>query len=354
MKKPRSNLRVFLKDGLTEVLSEKKIPLSYRIWAFSNGFFPCRAWFQGITSKNKKDYLRDFDYYRNAPYNNMKFAPQISKQNFKDTLTEFNEFLPHYYMKILNGNYEKLQDWPNDIDYKGIDSVLTLLEKKKSLALKKIVGRAGSGFIVAKFLDDGNFIFNDLVVDCKKAYEYISNLDGYLITEFIQQADVYRDIWNETTHTLRVQTYKKDEESQAEIVFAYVRVGSSKAVRAVGHVVAEGIYSTNVDLSTGEPTSTITASENGRLGYNANHMDTGKNVHVAVPNWNLISENCIKMHNKLKNLTWLGWDIVATNEGFKVLEINTFSGLVATEAFEPINSSKRYKMIFDEMMKGNK
>ncbi len=350
----RSNIAVFLKDGLTEVLNEKKIPLSYRLWAFGSGFFPCRAWLQGINRENKKDYLRDVDYYKNAPYNDVRYVAQISKQNFKNTLADFNDYLPHYYMKIADGNYQKLQDWPEDLEYEKSDSILPLLKKKKSLAMKRIVGRAGAGFIVAKALDDGNFTFNDLVCDYDKAKEYVLALDGYLITEFIEQADTYKNIWDKTTHTLRVQTYKKDAKSPAEIVFAYVRVGSSKALRAVGHVAAEGIYSTNLDLITGEPTATITPDEKGLVTYVEEHSETGKTVNVAVPNWDIISKKCVEMHNYLENLTWLGWDIVATNEGFKVLEINTFSGLVATEVFEPIKASERYSRIFDEMMKGKK
>lgn len=352
--KARSNIMVFLKDGLTEILKEKKIPLSYRLWAFANGFFPCRAWLQGVNGDNKKDYLKDFVYYKNAPYNDVRYTGQISKQNFKDTLSGFNDYLPHYYMKITGGKYQRLQDWPYDIECKGADALLPLLEKKRTLVFKRITGRAGAGFIVAKALDDGSFIFNDLVCDYDKAKEYVLSLDGYLVTEFIEQADVYKDIWDKTTHTLRVQTYKKDLNTPAEIVYAFVRIGSSKFLRAVGHAAAEGIYSTGIDLAAGEPAGTATPGEDGRVKYVDVHSESGKNINVAVPNWSVIAEKCLEMHNYLENLTWLGWDIVATNDGFKVLEINTFSGLVATEIFEPIGSSERYSRIFNEMLKGKK
>lgn len=352
MKKRRSNFRVFLKDGAIELLTEKQIPFSYRVWALAKGFFPRRAYFHGINKRNANDYLKDIDYYRNAPYNNVQHTSSISKENFKNTLMKYNEFTPQYYMKISGGKYERLQDCPKEITCGNANSVITLLEKRKILAIKKVSGRAGAGFIIAKHVGDDQFSFNDLFVNREKAIDYISNLDGYLFTEFIQQADVYKGIYENSIHTLRVQTYKKDKFTQGQIVFAFVRIGGEKASGAVGHVVSEGIYSTEIDIVTGEAIKTVTPGANVRLVEVENHPDTGKALNVAVPNWKLISKMCIEMHNTcLKDLCWLGWDIVATNEGFKILEINTFSGLVAPEAFEPIKTSEKYKRVFEELLK---
>lgn len=351
MKKARSNLLVFFKDCAGEIMQDRKIPFSYKIWAFCNGFFPCRAWFHGINAKNRKDYLTDLDYYRKAPYNDPAFTAQISKENLKNTLTAFDAFLPRYYLKIRQGTFQKLKDWPEEVELSGAGSVLSLLETKTVLVMKRVSGRAGAGFIVAKWLDDDRFSFNDAILDREEAAQYVERLDGYLVTEFVVQAETYQSIWDQTTHTLRVQTYKKDPYSPAQIVFAFLRVGSSKMLRAVSHVVSPGNYTTGIEISTGNPMATVTAGEDGRMTTTEKHADTGKDLQVAVPNWELIAEKCTQMHDQLKDLNWLGWDIVVTDDGFKILEINTFTGLVAVETIQPIRADDRLNAVFCELFK---
>lgn len=352
MRKARSNLLVFLKDGGSEIIQNRQIPFWYKIWAFCNGFFPCRGWFHGVNAKNCKQYLTDFDYYRKAPYNDPAYTAQISKENLKKTLHAFDAFLPRYYLTIRQGILQRLEDWPDEIELSGAESVL--LEKNEILVMKRVSGRAGAGFIAAKYLGGDSFSFNDMTLCRKEAAAYIEGLDGYLVTEFVEQAETYRDIWDQTTHTLRVQTYKKDVSSPAEIVFAFLRIGSAKRLRAVSHVVSEGIYTTGIEVIAGDPIATVTAGEDGRMTFVEKHADTGKNLQICVPNWHIIAEKCMEMHDRLAKLNWLGWDVVVTDDGFKILEVNTFTGLVAPEAFQPIKTDDRLNAVFCELFKRKK
>lgn len=348
-KKPGNYIRVYWKETLMSCFYASNVPLLYRVWAVLHGFNPENAWFKGINYSNKANYLKDYTYYKNTPYNNPKYRYMVSKGRFRDTLKDFPENLPKYYAVIKNNSIEPKDAWRYPYECNGA-AVISLLEEEKALAFKRIRGRAGIGFIVGRYQKNDRFTFNDVPYNCQEAEKYISSLDGYIVSEFVQQCSLYEKIWSKTTHTLRIQT-SNVMKGKAEAVFAFLRFGSSKALYFVSHVISPGIYTAYIDVKTGEVKTVITADEKGKAVHVTEHPDTGVNMLCPVPHWDLIVSKCIEMHDKkLSNLSWLGWDIVITDDGFRILEINTLSGVVGVEAFDPILGSEKLKPHFRKLI----
>lgn len=338
-RKPGNIILVYWKDAVQSVFHATNIPFKYRIWALFHGFNPEAAWFKGINDENMTNYLEDYVYYNHTPYNDPKYMYMVSKNNFRETLKDYPECLPKYYAVIKNNKIEQMDAWNQKNEGHGAASVIKLLEEKKILALKRISGRAGDGFIVARYHTNDSFTFNDKPFDRLKAEQYISSLDGYIVSEYVQQCSEYDRIWCKTTHTLRIQTCNSIA-GKAEVVFAFLRFGSSKALHCVSHVNAPGIYTAVIDIKTGHTKAVITPNEQGKAIHVSNHPDTGANLLCPVPHWDMVVSKCLEMHDeKLRNLSWLGWDIMITDDGFRILEINTFSGLVGVEAIDPIYSN---------------
>lgn len=288
-----------------------------------------------------------------APYNNPKYIQMINKCNYRKTLKNYSEYLPCYYAMIKDGMIECLDSWPADLLFEGTPSIFQLLEEKKALAFKLAVGRAGKGFIVARYVNKNEYWFNDNKYSYDTALRLIEQLNGYLISEFVQQCDAYRKIWDRTAHTLRVQTCNIGN-GKAEVVFSFLRFGSSKALHAVNHIIDPGIFTAIIDIDTGHTIKIITSDVNRQQCEVEFHPDTDEFMKIDVPNWALIISKCKEMHDFMPELAWLGWDIMVTNEGFKILEINTFSGLVAVESVEPIMTSSRLKPIFSNLLNMDK
>ena len=349
-RKPGNLILVFWKDSLESFFHASNIPLKYRIWAVLHGFNPENAWFKGINNVNKTNYLKDLTYYSHTPYNNPNYIHMVSKDRFKETLKAYPEYLPKYYGKIKSRKIELLDDCKKQNALNRETSIIKLLENKKVLALKRISGRAGAGFIVGRYHSKDQFTFNDIPYDRRAAEQYISSLDGYIVSEFIKQCSQYDNIWSKTTHTLRIQTCNVMN-GKAEAVFAFLRFGSSKALHAVSHVIDKGIYTAIIDVSSGQTNMVLTPDELGRAKQVTVHPDTGANLLIPVPHWDTVVAKCIEMHDKnLAKLAWLGWDIVITDDGFRILEINTFSGLIGVEAVEPIYKSNRLESIFNKLI----
>ncbi len=353
-RKPGNQILVYWKETMMACFYASNIPFTYRVWAVLHGFNPENAWFKGINKNNKANYLKDHTYYKRTPYNDLKYTYMVSKSHFRDTLKDYSEYLPKYYAEIINNRIEQKDAWRYPNDCNGAASVISLLEEEKVLAFKRINSRAGVGFIVGRYQSNGKFSFNDVLYNCQEAEHYISSLDGYIVSEFIQQCSQYEKIWSKTTHTLRIQTCNIMK-GKAEAVFAFLRFGSSKAPYCVSHVISPGIYTALVDVKTGEVKTFVTSDEQGKAVHVTEHPDTGVNMLCSVPHWNLVVSKCIEMHDKkLANLSWLGWDIVITDDGFRILEINTFSGLVGVEAFDPILGSGELEPHFRKLVYGNK
>ncbi len=354
LRKPGNLILVYWKDTLQACLHATNIPLKYRIWAVLNGFNPEAAWFKRITKSNKKDFLKDHTYYKNTPYNDPKYMYMVGKDHFRETLKDYSECLPKYYAEIKNNTIERKDAWNDSNSDIGASDIINLLEKEKVLAFKRISGRSGAGFIVGRCQSSDSFTFNDAPYNRQKAEQYVASLDGYIVSEFVQQCSQYEKIWSKTTHTLRIQTCNILN-GKAEAVFAFLRFGSSKALHFVSHINSSGIYTAMIDIKTGQTKTVLTPDERGRVIHVTEHPDTGVNLVCPVPHWDLVVSKCIEMHDKmLPNLNWLGWDIMVTDEGFRVLEINTLSGLVGVEATEPILASDRLKPLFLNLIRRNR
>lgn len=347
---PGNLILVYWKDALKSCLHSSNIPLKYRIWAVLHGFNPEAAWFKGINNENKDDFLKDYTYYKNTPYNDPQYMYMVSKDHFRETLKDYHDYLPKYFAEIKNNRIEPKDAWKHQNECDGADSIIKLLEEENTLALKRVSGRSGLGFVVARFKSKDLFTFNDVSYNYQEAKRYINSLDGYIVSEFVQQCSLYEKIWSKTTHTLRIQTCNVLT-GKAEAVFAFLRLGSSKALHFVSHINEQGIYTAIIDIETGQTKVVLCPDELGRATYVTKHPDTGENLLCPVPNWNYIVSKCLEMHdNKLSNLSWLGWDIMITDNGFKILEINTLSGLVGVEAIDPILASDRLKPYFHELI----
>lgn len=350
--KPGNLILVYWKDTIEACLHATNIPLQYRVWSVLNGFNPEAAWFKGINKDNKANYLKDHTYYKHTPYNDPKYTYMVSKDRFRETLKNYPECLPKYYAEIIDHTVQPMDTWDNNVDRPETNSIINLLEEKKVLAFKRISGRAGAGFVVGRYQANDQFTFNDAVYNRRDAEQYILSLDGYIVSEFVQQCSQYEKIWNKTTHTLRIQTCNVLN-GKAEIVFAFLRFGSSKALHFVSHINAPGIYTAMIDTATGQTKTVLAADERGRVIQTKaiNHPDTGVSLVCPVPHWDIVVSKCLEMHNReLSNLAWLGWDIMITDDGFRILEINTLSGLLGVEAVDPILSSKKLYPYFRKLI----
>lgn len=344
-------LKLYHEDEAGFITDEKT-----KQWALERGFFPGRVELYGLNENNYRMYLPDYAYFLMHPFNHHFRIWVNDKLTLKYILgnREFNAYMPKYYLYIENdGNYTYLMDSPKDIKDND-DYLINLLKKEGSLALKPNNGSEGIGFI--KLVWDKERIFkNNNEISEPELKEMISLLRNYTVTEYAYQHKDLAEIWPQSECTFRIimakiPTEKKCNKKEWKCFTSFARFGS-KLSGGASNLDAGGI-GVGVDFSTG------LLKENGiRYKHFCNdgsyllkeHPDTGCTWDgKIVPNWSQVQNVVIKICEYISSLDYLGFDIIITQDSFKICEINTFPAMAYGQVMcGPVLADERNRRFFE-------
>ena len=333
---------VYLAGLLFESWNNSRENVEERIWALLNGFLPDKIELYNLNKNNYKDYLSDFDYFLIHPLNNffafwindkltlkyMLQAPLIinAQEHVKMDL------MPEYYLYIENdGHYSYLMNSPIDIPHNS-DYLLNLLKKKQVLALKPSNGAGGKGFI--KLVYKNNKIScNDKTLNKDEWNNLIKDLRGYLVTEYILQHKDLREVWANSACTLRIIATKQQiddyDGGSINVIVSYARFGT-KLSNGASNLSAGGV-GIPFDFNTGKFGRYFYRYKkytNGEPYKYERHPDTGVLLYgTKLPKWEYVRDAVYTLCNHFSSLEYFGFDIIITDEGMKLCEINTLPSL---------------------------
>lgn len=308
------------------------------IWAHSKGFYSYRIEQYGLTKDNYKEFLSDREYKRMRPINS-KYRDLLTDKllTFYLLTPKFSDFLPEYYCKIVSNN-----DGTHfyKINCKGCDSfeqILGLLQEKKKLICKKIVGSHGEGFIKLEYVDEPHIKINDVTCANSDLLSFFSDSkNSYVVTEYVEMHRDIKKIYSDVACTIRIMTINLQDGSNV-IKDAYFRF-ATKNTGLTDNVSKGGIVA-KVDLETGEIYKPEQLKDH-KFYMCPIHPDTGNPIKGNIPHWELIKTKVTEICAFLSELEYLGFDIVVTDAGFKILEINTHQDL--HKYAEYTNEVKKY------------
>jgi len=336
-----------------DFLKNKSTSFGQKLWALKRGFLSPKIDFYGLTEDNYKDYLSDFDYYGLHPINGT-FSHWIDdKLTLRHLLSPFSEHLPKYYFHIYNGELLRLPDCPEDIET-SLAGVINLMKQKQSLALKPQAGSKGEGFIKLSY-DDGVFAINHRPTS-EKALKmiisgWISNRAvGLLITEFLLPCRELSKIWAHSANTLRISVLRENN-AHPTLINAYIRFGTVKT-GSIDNANAGGV-SCQIDLDSGEFSNGLIL-KNNRLAECTTHPDTGASMIGVIPNWEEIKSKIIQISNHIPQIVYMGLDIVVTDDGFKIIEINSHEGIALNQRYAPYLQNEPTQRFFTQRIQEKK
>lgn len=337
-----------------------KMPLKQKIWAIRHGFFPSNVdlyKFGGFNKKNYSDYLRDFDYYRLYPLNNF-FRIWIddkitTKYVFQDT--KFKDFMPRYFIYIeRDGRYSYLMDYNEKIP-KDQDALMNLLKAEKVLAVKPLAGSGGYGFMKLEY-DEGSVFSNGKVLSLADFEIMKQGLKGYIVTEYCYQHSFLRNIWPDSECTLRIVTARIPEKfggGKCKTFVTYARIGTS--ISGATSNLSQGGIAAPFDFETGifadHLFRHLRFEPNGQLTHEC-HPDT--KVRIAgkkLPNWDMVKKFIIDFTNYLSSLNYFGFDVIITEDGFKICEINSHPVIdIEQVMFQPVMKDDFMRSFFESRL----
>ena len=305
-----------------------------RKWALERGFYPGRIELYGLTEENYKNYVPDYQYFMLHPMNN-HFLKWLDKTTLKYVLNSngCEDTMPEYYAYVENdlcgARFTYLMDCPNDIP-KDKDFLWNLLQKKKVLAMKPNSGTSGGlGFIKLEQRDDGLYENNKLI-DMERFEVIRDTMRNYIITEYAHQHEDLATVWPESECTLRVIMCKDPTEDRYapttwSNAVSYARFGTS--INGGASNLCSGGVGVGFDFETGKYNDLCIRykryTPDGKWMLEK-HPDTNVEWKTScLPNWELVRSKIDAICQHVSSLDFLGLDIIITEKGMKLCEINS-------------------------------
>ena len=335
----------YLLPDLKKAYRSSSLPKKERKWAYQRGFYPWHVEQYGLTEENYKSIISDRDYAYLYPLNNSYRKWIDDKLTMKYVLAPFDRFLPEYYYHLLQGRgVMRLMNCPAEYEA-GIDGVIALLRDKKYLAAKLAVGICGVGFYKLEAKDDG-FLANGKAYAEPEFRQFLQSLNDYIVMEFIEMHPDLKKINPHCVNTLRIMVINETG-NEPILPYVYFRIGTQRS----GEVdnVSQGGMICRVDAETGRFYGAESLS-NHVYHSETHHPDTGEPLEGILPNWELVKRTLLEISRYCPQLTWLGYDVAITADGFKIIEINSHQMLHKAHEFPP--EVNRY--LFSELEKKKK
>lgn len=329
----RAKLRGFMdymyrgwKRALREDMHDKHTTAAEKKWAHERGFLSYHIKQYGLTEDNWRDCLSDRDYKWLRPLNNEYRKLLWDKVTLRYCLDKYRRYLPEYYYHIVprNGKTEllKMPDCPEYLP-RSLDGLLELLRERKLLAMKPTVGSHGIGFYRLGF-DGGRYTVNGEEKTESEMLDFFSALnDYYNISEYIVMHSALGKIYSQVACTVRIMVINRSGLDPV-IENAYFRIGT-KSTGFTDNIGSGGVFA-YVDEKTGFFHDAEVIKEHV-ISPCPLHPDTGARIEGYLPHWDEVLSVIPEVCRYISPLEYLGFDVVITDSGFKILEINTHQDL---------------------------
>ncbi len=325
------------------------IPLRRRLWALRHGHFSNRIVLFGLNPGNVHEFIPEIPYLRAHPLNGRFSGLVDGKLQMYAALRDFPQYLPRLYFHVHEGmafGYDA--SVPRCARYRP-EAVLKVLDREGRLFIKPDALGEGIGVFSVEHRDGGHRI-DGREASREEVLGRLRGLSDHVVTECVEPHPYSRALYPAAVNTVRLVSLRGDGDPEPRWVVAFHRVGTSASAPA-DNVARGGLYGA-IDWETGRlgrfgsyPTTT-------RMEWHAFHPETGAALEgVMVPRWAELQRDVLGMARHLAPVQWMGFDIVVTPDGFRVLEINSLTTLIS-QAWDPLATNADLMRFLGRRMRG--
>lgn len=337
-------------------------------------YYSLRSWANLIKGSFNKTYpvslknrlttiFHGFTYEKYIHYN-------LKENNYKDYFTDIGRSLSRFinepHSEVLNNKliFEKIVGsrinvarnlallekgkiipLSSGVKLENSNDLLDLCKKYKGLVLKPNTGAFGKGLKIIRFRN-GELNYNGKPCSAEEVFKKLRNLDNYLVTEYVQQANYSAEIFPDTTNTLRIITMRSPEDGKVFIPSALHRFGTSRTIPIDNWGDGDGACA-SIDVDSGIMGEVAIYSGGQSLEWISEHPETGSPIKgEKVPNWENVKNELIKTVEELPYLKYVGWDVAVTENGITVIEGNNHANPRLFQIHFPLLKNQRAREFF--------
>ena len=307
------------------------------------GYSPYKMNRYGLNKENYKDYLSDFVLYNPKNYVSKRFVELFEhKLNTYYLLSPYKDHLPRHYWYIDKEGCIL----PVDIERNGAGTINDLMELVDTtpIAAKACLGGHGRGFFKIERIKDV-YLINNKKTDRKDVEKNLRELRDYILTEYLRPNRVFRNLCGEGSYSVIRTLSVFDKEEGSQITGAMIRLGCKKAGIVSDY---DGTIYTGIELDSGRLFKPYIRETETWFTQCQNHPDTGNAIdEVKIPYWNELKETVKEITKYLPWAPYLVMDIIPTEEGYAILEINSHGEVQGIEGHYPFCLNKYNRRAFN-------
>lgn len=325
--------------GVTDMSDKEKL------WYISHGFNPNRKAWYNVGPDNYKSFMSDFEFYRENSYVNLPFSAWFdNKLTTYYILGQFKDFQPIHYCYLKKGHLMPLDvRSQKEVSFSDLLSMLN----DGPIALKKCVGGHGDGFMKLQF-DNGQYYVNDRLITKENLEKKIMSLDDYIVTEFVKPHSAICEVIGDDNFAVMRAMTVFDPQDGPQIIGMMIRFGTTKA----GHTQAgNDHFYMNVNPKTGSVSDAVYFYSDFSYERNHIHPETHRDLEdIVIPHMDVISKVVLDVSACLSATPYLVMDIVPTENGPKILEINSHGQPFIVDQFVRVKKNKYFRKLFKESL----
>lgn len=309
-----------------------------RLNAARNGFSAHSYRWLGLDEKDCSRYLSSpTPFWRTST----RYSDLIDDKYVFQKYTEpYVDRIPRLHGVVDDGEYE-----PRSGD-RSADGLLDALERSGKLVLKPMIGSEGYGIHVLEVVTDG-FVLDGTLTSASDISALESQLDDYLVMEFVQQHDYATAIFPDALNTLRVFSIIDPETDTPSVFRAAHRFGSTQSAPTDNW--SRGGFAAHVDTETGEIGGLVVLDSDRRRTELERHPDTGVRVRgTSVPHWDDVCELIRELAAHHSHTPFVGWDVAVSDGGPVVIEGNSTPGIRLLQIENGFFEDARARRLFGE------
>lgn len=333
----------FSRSVVSELRTKYRLPFKQRLRAWKHRF-SSRSWvIYNLTENDPKLYLSDF--IRGGMYRiNGIYNPILGNKLILSRLLAAHD-VPHpaVISTVRKGRLH------SDVGFSSSDlraSLSNTLHQYPRQVFRPIWSGAGEGVFFLHRNEPG-LLLNGVPATLEEVADLVSGLDHYMATTFEDQAVYARKIYPGSPNTLRVLTLWDHDEGKPFVAAAVHRFGSSRSAPIDNWHQGHGGVCAAIDQEAGTLGRAVALTSANQLAWHSAHPETKEAIDgVAIPGLASCFDGLVAAASHFPHCPFVGWDVLLTEEGFKILEANTVPGMWVWQVHKPLLADERTRRFF--------
>ena len=313
-----------------------------RLALWRRGFLTESGAIYGYPDVDLRHYLSDAARYLRSPEINGRFGQVCDDKVLFHALLNGVAPLPRHFGLIIGGRFVPFAP---DADAGDADGpVVSLARRHGAVVCKPRGGGGGFDVRIVRHCPDRGLTCNGKPAD-PRGLAPASFVRDTVVCAFVHQAAYARRIFAETANTIRVLTMIDVDTGRPFVATAVHRFGTAKSV-PVDNANLGGLTA-GVDLVTGRLRAAVAYADDGNLVRREAHPDSGAAIAgVEVTGLPAVRDDLLRAAAAVAFMPYVGWDVIVTDDGYSIVEGNSYTGVGLLQAHGPLLADPRVRRFY--------